>query len=141
MKNFSLFLLVVLMILSSCNTSAQNNKYETSASALTKAVSPAMVDLNVDEFEAEMKNENVVILDVRTPGETTQGVIEGAIEIDVRNQSFKEKIQKLDKSKTYLVYCRSGRRSVTACKIMEEEGFGGLKNLVGGYNAWSAVKK
>ncbi|MEZ4987667.1 MAG: rhodanese-like domain-containing protein [Saprospiraceae bacterium] len=35
-----------------------------------------------------------------------------------------------------MVYCRSGRRSVTACNTMADAGFSKLYNLLGGYNVW-----
>ena len=81
---------------------------------------------------------DVVILDVRTPGETAAGMIEGAVEIDFRGDNFKDQISALDKDKTYLVYCKSGGRSASACEIMQEMGFEKLYNLDGGYTRWSA---
>ncbi|MCB0662462.1 MAG: rhodanese-like domain-containing protein [Saprospiraceae bacterium] len=81
---------------------------------------------------------NVVVLDVRTPQETAQGVIKGAVEINLYDPEFEQKIQQLDKSKTYLVYCRSGKRSVSACNVMAKNGFSKLYNLKGGYNSWSS---
>ena len=84
---------------------------------------PAFVDVDVEAFKKMMSEPNVVILDVRTPEETAQGKIEGAIEINVKDPSFDEKIQALDKDKTYLVYCRSGGRSVTSCNKMADQGF------------------
>ncbi len=100
-----------------------------------------MVNVNVADFKAKMQEENTVILDVRTPKETAEGKIAGAIELDVKANNFKEKVGALDKNKTYLVYCRSGRRSVKACGIMEEMGLEKLYNLEGGYQAWSTVNK
>ncbi len=90
----------------------------------------------VQEFAVLMNDKNVVVLDVRTPKETSLGKIEGAIEVDVKNSTFVDQINKLDKEKTYLVYCRSGIRSVNACNIMADLGFGHLYNLIGGYGAW-----
>ena len=97
----------------------------------------AFKNLDVTAFKAKMNEENTIVLDVRTPEETAQGVIEGAIELDVKAPDFAEKVAQLDKDKSYLVYCRSGRRSVTACNIMAEEGFSDLYNLLGGYLEWS----
>ncbi len=81
------------------------------------------------------RSENVIVLDVRTPAETTEGLLPGAIEIDYKAPDFAERIAKLPKDKTYLVYCRSGRRSARACELMAEEGFENLYNLEGGYLA------
>ena len=93
-------------------------------------------DLDVQQFKQKMSEPSVVILDVRTPQETAQGKIAGAIELDFRNANFAAEAAKLDKEKTYLVYCRSGARSSQACKIMAEKGFKNLFNLSGGYLKW-----
>ncbi|RMG86677.1 MAG: rhodanese-like domain-containing protein [Bacteroidetes bacterium] len=95
-------------------------------------------DIDVATFKTKMNDPNVGILDVRTPTETAQGKIPGAIELNVMDSSFVERVRQLDKSKTWLVYCRSGRRSARACGIMSKEGFEHLYNLKGGYNAWKA---
>lgn len=46
---------------------------------------------------------------------------------------FEEKLDSLDKSKTYYLYCASGNRSGKAAEIMKENGFENVHNL-GGYN-------
>jgi rhodanese-related sulfurtransferase len=94
-------------------------------------------NISVDQFKEMMNDEDIIILDVRTPEETTLGTIEGAITLNVLAEEFESQIQKLDKSKTYLVYCRSGRRSVKACNIMADSAFQNLYNLLGGYTGWS----
>jgi len=94
---------------------------------------------NVDVAGAKQMiadNPELVILDVRTPGETKNGIVPNAIEIDFRNSNFETEINKLDKSKSYLVYCKSGGRSVSACKKMNAAGFTNLTNMKGGYSAW-----
>lgn len=131
MKNLSLLIVVILVLFSSCEFSAQNEKNTSSE------IQQERIDLEVAEFKDKMKEKDVVILDVRTPTEIAQGKIDGAIELDVKSSDFQEKIKELDKDKTYLVYCRSGRRSVAACDIMEKEGFDDLYNLLGGYIAYS----
>ncbi len=93
-------------------------------------------DLDAVGFQNKMNDPNIVVLDVRRPGEIANGKIEGAREIDFLASDFKEKIQKLDRDKTYLVYCASGKRSVGACRKMAESGFKHLYNLDGGYQAW-----
>jgi phage shock protein E len=97
-------------------------------------------DLNVAEFREMMEQEGVVILDVRTPQETANGIIEGAIEADFNDRPvFKEFLDNLDPEQTYLVYCRSGRRSAKACQLMaKQKGATKLYNLKGGYLAWEA---
>jgi rhodanese-related sulfurtransferase len=60
---------------------------------------------------------------VRTPEELSGGVIGHPINIDIYSHDFSQKINELDKKKTYLVYCRSGNRSKTALEIMKQLGF------------------
>ena len=99
-------------------------------------IAPA-INLNVAEFKEKIKADtSAIILDVRTPAETALGIIEGALELNVLDSLFTQQLQALDTTKTYLVYCRSGRRSLKACEIMIEQGFPHLFNLVGGYTAW-----
>ncbi len=96
----------------------------------------AITNTNVKDFSAIAQQTNVVILDVRTPGEFSQGHIEGAMNIDVEASTFDSEIAKLDKSKTYAVYCHSGRRSGIATQSMAKMGFKHLYNLENGLSDW-----
>lgn len=89
----------------------------------------------VSNLEAD---ENAVILDVRTEDECNQGVIPNSINIDIyEGQAFLEKLETLDKSKNYYVYCRSGARSAKACEAMNNLGFENAYNLMGGIIEWN----
>lgn len=131
-------LIVSLFMLHSCSGSAQET--QAAAPVVPQAVVKSVYqNVDVADFKKIMQEDpNAVVLDVRTPRETAMGKIEGAIEIDISNPNFAGEVQKLDKSKTYLVYCRSGRRSVSACQLMQQEGFQNLYNLRGGILAWNA---
>ncbi len=92
-------------------------------------------------FEALINSlEDAVILDVRSEAELIDGSIEGHIMIDINSPDFYAQIEELDKEKTYLVYCRSGQRSMRACMELSDEGFEKLYNLAGGIKAWNAYK-
>lgn len=93
----------------------------------------------VTEFAKTVSDSSVVVLDVRTPAEFISGHLANAINIDVEGVQFKSDVAKLDKSKTYAVYCRSGRRSAIATDEMSKLGFKTLFNLEGGTGAWSAA--
>lgn len=89
----------------------------------------------VSQFEADG---NAQILDVRTENECNEGVIPNSINIDIyEGQVFIDKIQALDKSKNYYVYCRSGARSAKACEVMNSLGFENTYNLMGGILDWN----
>ncbi|MDH5609692.1 MAG: rhodanese-like domain-containing protein [Cyclobacteriaceae bacterium] len=92
--------------------------------------------IDVDTFREMKKMRDTVILDVRTRAEQQGGVINGQRNMNVMDPMFKDQAAKLDKSKTYLVYCRSGARSARACSILGKLGFEQVYNLRGGYMAW-----
>jgi len=115
----------------SCESQAQPSKGGAAAVS-----TPAYQNIDVATFKKLMSGSNVVLLDVRTPGEIAQGKIAGAMELNFNSPDFAQQTAKLDKSKTYLVYCRSGNRSGQACNIMQQQGFGKLYNLQGGMIAW-----
>jgi rhodanese-related sulfurtransferase len=104
--------------------------------------SNAFSSIDAKSFADKIKTDReIIILDVRTPAEFAQGAIKGAINSDVNDLNFKDKISSFDKEKSYLIYCRSGMRSVKACNIMAENGFTKMYNLLGGYQAWSSINK
>ncbi|TDQ30802.1 rhodanese-like domain-containing protein [Zeaxanthinibacter enoshimensis] len=97
-----------------------------------------MVDLTQDEWVSKLQeDDNAVILDVRTEEEVEEGYIPNSINIDIyKGQEFINELDKLDKSKNYYVYCRSGNRSGQACALMNNMGFQEAYNLLGGFNEW-----
>ena len=97
------------------------------------------MDLTQEEWVSELENDNnAVILDVRTLAEVEQGIIPNAIHIDIyMGQGFVNELNKLDKTKNYYVYCRSGNRSRQACYHMDQMGFNNAYNLKGGIIDWN----
>lgn len=83
-----------------------------------------------------MNNEDVVLLDVREPSETVGGKIAKAIQIPVG--AVAKRIGELEKhkTKTMLVYCKTGARSGLACKELSKQGFDKVYSLNGGITAW-----
>jgi rhodanese-related sulfurtransferase len=84
------------------------------------------------------KDDNAVILDVRTPMEWDEGVIdENALLINVLDTPFfLKKAQELDKNKNYYLYCRSGNRSAQAAYLLESYGVKTTYNLMYGIMGW-----
>ncbi|MBT8184265.1 MAG: rhodanese-like domain-containing protein [Eudoraea sp.] len=97
-----------------------------------------MADLTQEEWTEKMEQDpNAFILDVRTPEEMEEGYIPGAANIDIYlGQEFLDEVEKLDKSKNYYIYCRSGNRSGQACAILNSLGFEQAYNLMGGFMEW-----
>ena len=100
--------------------------------------STSATNLDAAGFAEQVTKADVITLDVRTPGEFMEGHIEGAINIDVEGSSFDSEIANLDKSKSYAVYCRIGRRSLIAVDKLSAAGFEKLSNLNTGINDWIA---
>lgn len=80
--------------------------------------------------------EDFILLDVRTPGEYGEERLAGAMLLDYYSPSFKEGLDKLDRGKTYLVYCRTGNRSGKAASLMKEMRFRNVHHLSGGIVKW-----
>ena len=98
-------------------------------------------DADVERFAALLSSPDVVLLDVRTIDEYNEGHIMGALQVDIRQDDFMPKAQKLlPKDKTIAVYCRSGRRSAQACEQLESDGYK-VVNLKGGILAWKKAQK
>ncbi len=97
-----------------------------------------MADLSQQDWEEQLeKDDNAFILDVRTPEEVEEGYIPNATNIDIYlGQEFLTEIEKLDKTKNFYVYCRSGKRSGQACAIMNSIGIENAYNLEGGFMNW-----
>jgi len=134
MKKILFLMLAIfsLVYLSSCGETTARPSSGTS----TKAVG-AVTHVDASAFKDLISKNAGELIDVRTPREHQAGAIEGTkYNVDVTSPSFKDAIGKLDKDKTYLVYCRSGSRSSRAVKIMESMGFKHLYNLKGGYMGW-----
>lgn len=92
---------------------------------------------SVDANKMIGEDKELVILDVRTPMEFNQGHIKGAVNIDISQPGFYDKILKLDKSKSYLVYCRTQNRSGVTVNFMKEKGFNNIYQMVDGITGWN----
>jgi rhodanese-related sulfurtransferase len=97
------------------------------------------MDLTQNDWKEQLaQDSNAAILDVRTPEEWSEGIIPNAIQLDIyQGQGFIYKLEELDKSKNYYVYCKAGGRSAQACSIMKQLGFENTYNLIGGMMQWN----
>lgn len=79
-----------------------------------------------------------VLIDIRTPNEYREGHIERAINMSLHSDSFEADIKRLDKAKTYMIYCRTGRRSAIAVDVMEKAGFTKVYLIAGDIVGWKS---
>ncbi|WP_191559406.1 rhodanese-like domain-containing protein [Metabacillus idriensis] len=78
------------------------------------------------------------IIDVREGDEFATGNIPGAVNIPISLIEFR--MHELEKSKEYIIVCRSGGRSGRATKFLESYGFNVI-NMTGGMLSWEGIVK
>ena len=122
---------VLAVVLAACGSSGSSSAHSDNGVAYSAQ--------SVADFAVTVATPGVVVLDVRTPAEFEASHIAGAVNVDVQSADFESRIDALDKSGTYAVYCHSGRRSAIAVEQMAAAGFAHLSELDGGIQAWMAA--
>ena len=89
-------------------------------------------------IQSNSENEDFVILDIRTPEEFANGHIENAINLNFYSLTLIDELDKLDKEKTYLIYCRTARRTGITLAMMGALGFREAYTMLGGITQWGA---
>ena len=121
----------LLVLFFSLGTARADEKEKASAATVTHA--------DAKEAAKLVAKNQVVVLDVRTPGEFAAGHLAGATNIDFQSGDFSERLEKLDRDKSYLVYCAVGGRSTKALPQLSQLGFKHVVHLDGGFKAWQAA--
>lgn len=94
-------------------------------------------DVDAATFKKLIDEKKGILIDLRTPDEIkTKGKIKGAMELDYLAKDSEQQIKKLDKKKTYLIYCAGGGRSGECKDLMVKEGFKEVINLAKGIEDW-----
>ena len=120
-----LILVVVALITVAVKTNAQTQP-------------TVITNLSSERFKAITEGDKAgVIVDLRTPDEIAKGYIKGAVFVDYLSKEWEKEVAKLDKNKTYYVYCAAGGRSADAAEYMEKHGFKKVYNLEKGFSEWS----
>lgn len=99
-------------------------------------VSKNIIEGLVENCSYEALDKDVILLDVRTNEEFNLNHINGAINIPLKE--IRDRLDELDKNKTYVVYCAAGLRGYLANRILIQNGFSNIKNLAGGYSAFAS---
>ena len=92
------------------------------------------------EMQELLNNEEVQLIDVRTPAEYKDGYVADAININFYDVTFAQDVAKLDKSKPVYVYCKRGGRSAKAASKLRTMGFIEVFDMKGGFDAWKSHK-
>lgn len=124
-KYLSIILATVIFLFNSC-TNGQSTPSNSSVSAI--------------EFSKKITElPDAIIVDVRTPGEFSQGHLKNAVNYNISSSEFENQIASLNKLKPVLVYCLSGSRSTYAARYMKSKGFNEVYELNGGMMKWRAA--
>lgn len=100
-------------------------------------ISPEDAFKLIEEHEDDF---NFTILDVRPREEFIKEHVPGAKNLDYDGHEFQKKVEKLDKEKNYLIYCRTGVRGGYFLEKMRDSGFKEAYNILGGFAAWKVSK-
>lgn len=106
--------------------------------AIAQATNTTVVThLSAERFKAIIANaKDGMIIDLRTTEEMEKGYIKGAVQIDFLAKDAEQQIDKLDKNKTYYIYCAGGGRSADAAEYMEKKKFKRVYNFEKGFSDW-----
>lgn len=126
---FFLFFISCLSKDNRINTNEINEDQTETKSSFHKSIS-------IDEFVEIYTKYDYSLIDVRTYSEYSNGHIKGSQNIDFYSETFTQILSGLDKSKVYMVYCRSGNRSFQAMLQMKEMDFLYVYNMEGGINEY-----
>ena len=98
--------------------------------------SPAVagMDISVDEALRLWKNKEVIIIDVRTPGEYRDGHIPGVVNIPL--DELEKRMGEISREKKTVLICRTGNRSAQGTKLLRSKGFNNVFNSTGGMSTW-----
>jgi rhodanese-related sulfurtransferase len=88
-------------------------------------------------FKKFIDEKKSLLIDLRTDDELkNKGYIKGATQIDYFKKDAEMIISKLDKKKTYLIYCAGGGRSGECAELMQKAGFVHVVDLEKGFDDW-----
>lgn len=96
-------------------------------------------NVNAEEFKKDIDAKKGILIDLRTDEEIkSKGKIKSAKQIDFLAKDAEQQIEKLDKNKTYLIYCAGGGRSGECADLMKKQGFKEVINLEKGFGEWKS---
>ena len=141
-------LTITALIAAACGGSTSVTEAAADAPADSAVEAPSLADapgvrlVSATDGAAIADNppDDLVILDVRTLEEFTEGHIEGATMLDFYQSDFGELLSELDKDVPYLLYCRSGNRSGQTAAMMQQLGFRDVSDVDGGILSWEMAE-
>ncbi len=127
---------MLLAALATALTAALGCHQAPSTEATTAPQSTAIRHVDPAAARQLLASSQVLVLDIRTPGEFARGHIAGATNIDFLAPSFAQRLGGLDRQREYLVHCATGGRSTKSLTVFTNLGFRSIAHLDGGFRAW-----
>ncbi|KAF5061590.1 Thiosulfate sulfurtransferase GlpE [anaerobic digester metagenome] len=125
---------ILLVLLVACSGCTGANSASSNATMGFSDLTAEQFKQKIDEFHD--RPSDLVILDVRTPTEFERERLRDAVNLDVSAGVFRDRAARLDRDRTYLIYCQIGTRSANAASIMADLGFSKVFNMKGGIVKW-----
>ena len=91
-----------------------------------------ILDIDYKKMSEILDRDSTVLIDVRTADEFNSFRIKNSVNIDYYGKGFLDSISLFKDQKNIILYCRSGRRSYYAAKLLKQKGFNNIYNLEGG---------
>lgn len=137
--SYLIALLFGFFLLTACQSEGQTNESAQESGSVAAAPAGTIKLLGPGAFQAYLESHpDAQLVDVRTPRECNNGIIEGAMMINIASPDYATKIQELDRDKPILVYCAVGGRSGRAARQLQAWGFKEVYDLQGGISAWNS---
>jgi rhodanese-related sulfurtransferase len=130
-KKLSVFAILVVIICLGFVLTSQSDPDSKHITAISAKEAAELIDKHDEE-------RGFVILDIRTPGEFKSGHLAESVLIDFYSQTFAENLSRLNKEKTYLIYCRSGNRSSKSLEIFKKLKFQKVYHMASGIRSWQS---
>jgi len=92
-------------------------------------------DITAKDLSTRLKQNHLVLLDVREPHELEISALPGAVNIPLG--TLAARLSEIDSAQDLVVFCKTGGRSTRALELLVSAGFKKVKNLKGGINAWA----
>lgn len=108
-----------------------------SAKDLVDEAKKSITIISAGEAKALFDKGGIAFLDCREPKEYRSGHIPGAINIPRGLLEFQIESKIPDKNATVVMYCKSGGRASLGCCSIGKMGYTNVKNLDGGWQAWT----
>ena len=132
-RTFTAFILITLVIV----------PFVAGCSKATTDSGQSITEVSAQEayqvIQDNASNPDFIIVDVRTPAEYSEGHVANAVNVDYNSGTFNDDIGKLDRSKTYLIYCHSGNRSRAALAVMKGLDFKSIYHMYEGIVGWNGA--